>query len=361
MSSSVVLTQIRDLETAQVSSIPSSKLISNSTRKLQQIASFVFDNMRPYFTTVHEQAIRVTSFFKNNTWSTTEISRICLRAFASYTLLGGVLSLGPSTLSFVEGAPFFLLSGGLWYYSHTLIDYENPKELAKVRETALKMPFIETLNTHSWQQIVTHEILSPEEFFTSCKQYMEDLPFMEIISLHQKLKTNYKAYPALPYLDKIPDPILWKEKFRHEVDTKTPLQILDTYSIEQLKSLNLLQTEEIVKFEQIGKVLEKLNKAQEECKTSLITHLNHLQKKLAEALLDQRDEMQRSFEKKSGLIYEWIRSQVLPTLDTIGQTFSAQEIEGLEDSLTKHEAVVKQLREELDILGAHTAKLPKPT
>jgi len=358
MSSFMTLNPIRDLEITPTSLLASSKLVSDSTWKAQQIASFVFSNINSYCTAARTQVIHITSSFKYNTYSTTEVSRICLRALAGYTFAGGLLAIGPSTLAFVVAAPFFLLSGGLWHYSHTLIDYDNPKEIEKIHTAALKMPFIEALNTHSFQQIVTYGILSPEEFFISCKQCMEELSFVEILSLHQKLKESYKAYPILTYLDKIPDPALWKEKFTNELSIKTPLEILATYSIEQLKEFNLLPEEEIVRFEQIEKVLEKQSQAQETRRTSLIAHLNNLQTKIVETVAKQHEDLRKSFEKKTGIINQWLGTKVLPSFETIAKTFSTQEIEGLEDNLTAYGIEEKQFQDELNALGANTLMLP---
>lgn len=106
----------------------------------------------------------------DDSWTAVQIERTVLDviealSFVGALTVGGLALAGAVTLpiALVVGIPLALLGGGLLCYRSTLVDYENFKELEKVRTNAIDMSFSDLVSKHGWTKIEKYWIVSPEE------------------------------------------------------------------------------------------------------------------------------------------------------------------------------------------------------
>lgn len=87
-------------------------------------------------------------------------------AFAVGAIAGSALSIAVCPAFLVIAVPSVLAAIAFAWHASTLIDYDNPSELAKVREQSKMMPLSQVASKHGWEKIFRYQILSTEDLKT---------------------------------------------------------------------------------------------------------------------------------------------------------------------------------------------------
>ncbi|MBS0624499.1 MAG: hypothetical protein JSS32_00425 [Verrucomicrobia bacterium] len=148
-----------------------------------------------------------------------KVQRAWLIAAATLCLVGAVAM---GVLAFVA-SPWFAVgsvalaagAGVMIWYACSLIDYTNPKEVARAQDRAGKMPLAEVIKRHGWDNLIRHKILTPEQFKDACEKHVEMMPFSETVDFYEEANGKVRSIPASEeYL--LSGNESWKEKLSRE-------------------------------------------------------------------------------------------------------------------------------------------------
>jgi hypothetical protein len=254
----------------------STSITPSNTRKVQEIHL----KIQATYTSAISQLTHVVNKAKETVTiafskiQTTPASNIKIKqifcAFLSvYSLIGARAFAGgifpTSGIAFLAATPLVAISGFLFFYAYSLIDYQNPNILKQIQEDAQTLPLPEVINKHGWQNLFTYNILAPNAFTASYCNYANTLSFNQILSLNEYVEIQLRNTKRTDLISsyKIPTPTLWKHKFVEETKHKTPSEIAENYAIEKLKLFEILPSNQIAILEEIKASFEKITKAKE--------------------------------------------------------------------------------------------------
>lgn len=198
-----------------------------------------------------------------------KIKQIFSFAFSGYTFLaaktfgGGMI---PTTfLQWTAASPLLVISGAAAWYALSIVDYDSPVKLEKIRKLAQKIPFADLLYQHGWQNLFTYQILSPKDFETAFHNFACTLSFKDLYALCKEAKKELtvvnSSSAGCPY--QIPSLGEWAGKFKQETADLTPVEILEEYPLSDLIELKILTDEELIPFKKTQSLLDELVKEKE--------------------------------------------------------------------------------------------------
>lgn len=206
------------------------------------------------------------NLFEN--WTQTKVKKASLYTLASLSLATAAIIAGNAakisgSIAF-PAIPLALASGIVFWYAYQLIDYDDPKVLACLKELAASLPLSSLLQKHTFEKIFKYEILSPHSFQRAYRLEADSLQFLDILKLYKKAKTALdEGNQSGAYL--IPHPKEWKGKFEKETKHWQCDQILSHYFIKDLETFELISSKQ-------ARILEDAackKAGLEECKKSL--------------------------------------------------------------------------------------------
>ncbi len=197
---------------------------------------------------VETSAKEVSQQANTEAWTDVKVKRVWSAAIAGVCFAAAAVCTGfafsASLWLLAPAIPLFLASGALVWYCYSSVDYENPKELSKVREQAVAMPLPEVIEKHGYEKLFQYSILSPEQFAASYSAYADTLDLNHLISYYEETSRNSKTARNAANFH-IPEPKIWKEKLISETNglnfgalqDRTPLQKLISYGFLEPKEL----------------------------------------------------------------------------------------------------------------------------
>jgi hypothetical protein len=178
-------------------------------------------------------------------WTDVKVKQAWLGALACLTAAAAiaftVLSFTASPWFFAAAIPLYLASGAILSYAARMTDYENPQQLARVREEAAKMPLLQVAEKHGWDNIFRYEILTPAQFETAYRAEVSGKSLNLLIDTYRFVqgKIQNDAF-------QIPPPSEWKSKLAEETGGMNFQRLIFGYSLTDLIQYNLIAPEKFV-------------------------------------------------------------------------------------------------------------------
>ncbi|MES2272717.1 MAG: hypothetical protein V4487_00795 [Chlamydiota bacterium] len=197
---------------------------------------------------------------KISCWTDGKVKRVWLGVLAAITLIGTTVFTVfafTATLWFLAPAiPLFLATGAIIWYASSLIDYQNPKELATVRSFAANMPLDAVVKKHGWENLFKYALLSPKQFETSYSAHVQALSvnqmiaYFEEVSLELKSAIQKSAPGSIGSIGSIlafqvTEPKIWKQKLQDEVHGLNFRLLTENYRLGDLLHYGLLTPAEL--------------------------------------------------------------------------------------------------------------------
>lgn len=219
----------------------------------------------------HSTISRLKPYFNpNKTPTELKTSRVWLGLAAIYCTIGSSLTLTFAvTLSpyFLIGAvPFFLVLGGIVWYHYTQIDFDNPQELAKVRQKAAFMSLSDITQKYGWDKLFNYELISPEQFQRAFHSLVSIKSLAEVINFYEKASQELSnCRPTAPFF--IPHPFIWRWKFAEETASLSCSDIARNYhpSIQKLCQYEILSSEQKKLLLAADQIHREIRAYQKEC------------------------------------------------------------------------------------------------
>jgi len=189
-----------------------------------------------------------------NSWTEVKTKRAWALAGAGLCLVGavvsGILTFSVSLWFLAPAIPLLLASGGLVWYSCRLIDYDNPKELQKVRNQAAQMPLSKIVEKFKWDKLFSYSLLNPTQFETAYAHHVTPMKLMELISFYEMtckhLNEAARKAPAgsMPEF-RVPEPKVWKSKLTEETQGLNFRTVIANYPLQTLIGYSLIEPSEL--------------------------------------------------------------------------------------------------------------------
>jgi len=187
-------------------------------------------------------------------WTDVKVKQAWLNSAAALSAITGAgAAVAGLTIFAINGAlllaavPFFVASGLIVNHARSLIDYEDPKVLTELRKNALDLSLPKIVEKHTWEKLFRFEILSPTQFTTFYRTHVDALSFNEMLTFFHVAKKGLDAAITQapvsaagkePFV--IPSPTEWKSKFETETKGLRCDQIVDRYSLADLKTFQIV-------------------------------------------------------------------------------------------------------------------------
>lgn len=220
----------------------------------------------------------------------TKIQQVIITVFSGYSFLAARTVAGgglPTTmLQWSAASPFLAVSTAAIWYALSLVDYENPEKLEKIRKQAQKLPLNEVIDLHGWKNLFKYEILNPQEFRKVFHQFASALTFKDLYTAYTEAKKELSAVNSSSSgcQHQLPKLAEWAPKFKQETALLTHDVILQDYPLSDLREL--LTKEEIIPFEQMQVLLDEQGQEREVFEKTLNDYLDNAREKSLKALLE---------------------------------------------------------------------------
>lgn len=182
-------------------------------------------------------------------WTDAKVQQAWLGAQALLTLSGAITC---SALSFTESRwwsipaiSLFLVTGAIVWHSSSIIDYDNPEQLAVVRAEAANMPLMKIVEKHGWIRLFQYAILDTAQFDTAYRTLCNGLDLKELIQNYLLIKNQIQK-AGVEGLYSIPSPSEWKSKLEEETGGFNFRKIVYGYCLSDIISYHLLSPEQFV-------------------------------------------------------------------------------------------------------------------
>lgn len=209
-------------------------------------------------------------------WTDIKIKQVSFYALSGISILSAGIIVGVSSslcASLTAATPLVIISGAFYYYASTLVDYEDPHTLASLRHNASFLPLPEVIKKHGWEKLFHYEILGPSDFDTSYRNYAKTLSFKEILTFYKEAqKSLCQARKQNAYT--LPSPSEWKEQFLHEVKDISCEEMVKTFRIADLETLNLVTMQQINILKQTENEIDDFNRKQSDLEDQFIERTN---------------------------------------------------------------------------------------
>ena len=168
-------------------------------------------------------------------WTDVKVKQAWLYSFSGIAMTGAAVAFGvavsmPCIALLSAALPLAVLSGSMAIYSHSLIDYDDPKILASLRLEAVGMPLTQVVKKHGWAKLFRYSLLDFSHFQSAYRSYANTLSFIGIVDLYRQARNGLLEARIGVDLNAIPRLVEWKEKFNRETQTLGCLAIIDRYA-----------------------------------------------------------------------------------------------------------------------------------
>ncbi len=249
------------------------------------MSAVLFDNLS--FKNIQQENL-CSSFYLTDV----KIKKIALYAISSLLIGGAFAIVGVSVagcitwpLAFTAIAPL-ALGMILISYASDLKDYEDPKELEKMRQKALHDPFSKIFKEHSLEKVRTYQIVSPSLLQQKFLQEYEFYSFSDLLKKYP-LRT-LKTYNLMPL------PVLQKS-FALEIQGMDLSRFLRVFSIADLRSYQIVSEKHLLAFEKLSGRM----KSESEAFDALKVELDRKYPKRQECLLAELDKESKRARQKA--------------------------------------------------------------
>lgn len=176
-------------------------------------------------------------------WTDVKVKQAWLGALAFALAAGAVvataLTFSVSLWFLAAAVPLFLAAGGSAWIAAKMIDYDDPRELAKVRDACAKMPLMEIASQHGWERIFRYQILSPAQFDEAYRKHVDPMPLRELIAAYRFCSRKINEARVQDFY-RLPSPSVWREKLERETNGFNFNRLINNYSLADLIQYELL-------------------------------------------------------------------------------------------------------------------------
>ncbi len=189
-----------------------------------------------------------------NTWTEVKTKRAWAIALTSLCLIGavvtGALTFTASLWFLAPAIPLLLAAGGLIWYACKLIDYDNPKELEKVRNQASQMSLSKIIEKFGWEKLFRYALLNPAQFEAAYSSHVAPMKLMDLLSFYetscQRLANTAQKAPFGSMKEfHVPEPRLWKSKLSEETQGLNFKPLVGNYPLQNLIAYSLIEPQEL--------------------------------------------------------------------------------------------------------------------
>jgi len=221
---------------------------------------------------IRESAPLSTAPAQDRTWTDVKIKRTWAASAAGIALTAAIVCTAfafTATLWLLAAAiPLVLATGALVWYCSSTVDYENPEELAKVRGQALNMTLPEIIQKHGIDNLFRYSILSPKQFEKAYSSYAKTMNMRQLIGYYEAVAAKLDLLDLQHSGFHVPEPKLWKEKFRDETAHLNCNEFLSYYpNPDALLKHNIISKEEREILSEAEKANGLYSGQEEECRT----------------------------------------------------------------------------------------------
>ena len=172
-------------------------------------------------------------------WTDVKVKQAWLYSLSSIAAVGAVAGAGcavvMSSVALLGSAiPLAIVAVATAIYSRSLIDYEDPKILAFLRNEAIHMVLPQLVEKHGWMKIFRYFLLDSSHFQTAYRAYANTISFTQILGLYRSACSGKSEAGLGVNRYAIPAPIEWKGKFEQETRLLSCLKIIDSYDVRDL-------------------------------------------------------------------------------------------------------------------------------
>jgi hypothetical protein len=177
-------------------------------------------------------------------WTDVKVKQVWLYSLAGLALVGSAVAIGfavtgPCIPLLGAAIPLFFTAGGLSVYALSLVDYENPAALEKMRREASRMALMPIVEKHGWDKLFRYEILDPAHFESVYRSWSDTASFARLLEVyHQAHDEAVRQGAAARYA--IPQPSDWKSKFEAETASMSCDQIIEKYPLKDLTEFQII-------------------------------------------------------------------------------------------------------------------------
>jgi len=171
-------------------------------------------------------------------WTDVKVKQAWLYSLSAIATVGAVAM---SRVALVGAAiPLAAVAVATAIYSRFLIDYEDPKILAFLRNEAIHMVLPRVVEKHGWMKLFRYSLLDPIQLQAAYRTYANTIPFTQIIDLYRNACSGRNEARADVNRYAIPAPIEWKGKFKQETRLLSCLKIIDSYDVRDLQEYGII-------------------------------------------------------------------------------------------------------------------------
>ncbi len=331
--------------------------------KIRAIFATTITQVNDVINKVKETATHVFSIIQTTPFTNIKVKQLFCALLSGYSFLGARAVAGgifPTTISsFIAATPLVAISGALFLYAYSLVDYQNPNTLKEIRSNAQAQPLSEVIKKHGWHNLFVHGILPPHAFTTAYYNHVKTLPFNEILAFYERVQNELQKTNRTDY--QIPSPSESSQKFFEEIKGLTPTEIVEQYSIEKLNAFALFSADQMNILKEIQSSLKEIDEAKEMFTNTVAAFM----KKVHTQSIDARKEAEEALLKARQ--YEQSIQQLLKRLKNpleIGEHAPANIKEALADVVaTSHgifHTTAASAKEKIAHLEASFKVNPKP-
>ncbi len=171
-------------------------------------------------------------------WTDVKVKQAWLYSLSAIATVGAVAM---SSVALVGAAiPLAAVAVASAIYSRSLIDYEDPKILAFLRNEAIHMVLPQVVEKHGWMKLFRYSLLDSIHFQAAYRAYANTIPFTQILALYRSACSGRSEARADVNRYAIPAPIEWKGKFEQETRLLSCLKIIDSYDVRDLHEYGII-------------------------------------------------------------------------------------------------------------------------
>jgi hypothetical protein len=178
-------------------------------------------------------------------WTDVKVKQAWLYSLSGIAMTSAVVALGygveMSSIALLGATiPLAAVAAAAAIYSRSLIDYEDPRILASLREDAAHMDLQQVVKKHGWMRLFRYSLLDAPHFQSAYCAYANMLLFTDILALYHAACSGRKEAGVRGDRFVVPKPVEWKNKFDCETQSLSCLKIIDRYAIKDLQKFGII-------------------------------------------------------------------------------------------------------------------------
>ncbi|MES2121679.1 MAG: hypothetical protein V4492_02745 [Chlamydiota bacterium] len=133
---------------------------------------------------------------------------------------------------------------------------EDPTYIDRLRREASQSNLDQTARKHGWEYIFRWGLLNPTSFAEKYRKQLKGKNVSEIISYYEKVSESVYNCSQAAHTYHVPRPKESKDQWRRDVKDLTVPEILSKFSLDQLEKYVIVDSGEISKLRELGRVHE---------------------------------------------------------------------------------------------------------